>query len=87
LRDYPNLYGDLSAGSCLNALTRDEDHTRGFFERHQDKLMFGSDCADAVGTGTECTGAQIIDAIRRLAPSKGIERKLLWENARWVFRV
>ena len=39
LSDYPNMYGDLSAGSGLNALTRDEDHTRGFFTRHQDKLM------------------------------------------------
>ena len=28
LRDYPNMYGDLSAGSGLNAMTRDEDHAR-----------------------------------------------------------
>ena len=87
LRDFPNMYGDLSAGSGLNALTRDEEHTRAFFERHQDKLMFGSDCADAVGVGTECTGAGILEAVRRLAPSKAIERKLLWENACRLFRV
>jgi predicted TIM-barrel fold metal-dependent hydrolase len=87
LREYPNMYGDLSAGSGLNALTRDEEHTRAFFERHQDKLMFGSDCADAVGTGTECTGAQILAAVRRLVSSKAVERKLLWENAVRLFRV
>jgi hypothetical protein len=46
LADYPNMFGDLSAGSGLNALTRDEDFTRGFLERHQDKLLFGSDCSD-----------------------------------------
>ena len=51
LADYSNMYGDLSAGSGLNALTRDEDFTRGFLERHQDKLLFGSDCSDLDGSG------------------------------------
>ncbi|PWU20847.1 MAG: amidohydrolase, partial [Verrucomicrobia bacterium] len=54
LSDYPNIYGDLSAGSGLNAMTRDEDHARGFLERHQDKLVYGSDCNDSVGSGTAC---------------------------------
>ncbi|MEQ9439236.1 MAG: amidohydrolase family protein [Cyclobacteriaceae bacterium] len=87
LSDYPNMYGDLSAGSGLNALTRDEDHARGFLERHQDKLMYGSDCADAVGQGAECQGAQTIEAVRRLSDSKKIERKLLYKNAKKVFRL
>jgi predicted TIM-barrel fold metal-dependent hydrolase len=87
LTDYPNFFGDLSAGSGLNALTRDEDFTRGFFDRHQDKLMFGSDCADPVGQGEECTGAQTLAVVRRLAPTKTIERKLLYENARRLFRL
>ena len=87
LGDYPNMYADLSAGSGLNALTRDEDHTRGFFERHQDKLVYGSDCADRFGRGKECQGAQTIATIRRLASSSAIERKLLYENARKLFRL
>ncbi len=87
LRDFPNMYGDLSAGSGLGSLTRDEAQTRAFLDRHQDKLMFGSDCPDAVGSGKECTGAQILDAVRRLAGSKQIERKILFENAKRVFRL
>ena len=87
LTKYPNFYADMSAGSGLNALTRDEEHTRAFFERHQDKLLFGSDCADVEGKGEKCTGAMIIAAIRRLAPSKAVERKLLYENAKRVFRL
>jgi len=51
LTDYPNVYGDLSAGSGLNALLRDEDHARDFLKRHQDKLLYGSDCSDHDGTG------------------------------------
>ena len=87
LSDYPNVFGDLSAGSGLNSLLRDEDHARGFLERHQDKLLYGSDCADAAGTGNECDGAKIIAAVRLLAPNKKVERKLLYKNAKQLFRL
>jgi predicted TIM-barrel fold metal-dependent hydrolase len=87
LRDFPNMFADLSADSGFNALTRDEDHTRSFLERHQDKLIYGSDCADRFGRGKECQGAQSIAAVRRYAPSKAIERKLLYENAKKLFRL
>jgi predicted TIM-barrel fold metal-dependent hydrolase len=87
LSDYPNMYGDLSAGSGLNALTRDEDFTRDFLTRHRDKLLFGSDCNDRDGGGPDCLGARIIAAIRRLAPTPQIERKLLYENAKVLFRL
>lgn len=40
---YPNLYGDLSAGSGLNALRRDPDFGRAFVERRADRLLFGTD--------------------------------------------
>src|SRR5262245_2384243 len=51
LGEFPNLYGDLSATSGLNALSRDSDFTASFLSRHQDKLMFGSDCACRDGRG------------------------------------
>ena len=87
LGDYPNMFGDLSAGSGLNALTRDEGFARDFIARHQDKLIYGSDCSDHVGSGTACQGAQTIVAIRRLSPSKAVERKLLYGNAKKLFRL
>jgi predicted TIM-barrel fold metal-dependent hydrolase len=87
LTDYPNMYGDLSAGSGLNALARDENFARDFVTRHQDKLLFGSDCNDRDGGGPSCLGAQIIAAIRRLSANRQIERKLLYENAKKVFRL
>jgi hypothetical protein len=40
---FPNLYGDLSANSGLNAITRDLEFGRAFLERRQDRLLFGSD--------------------------------------------
>jgi predicted TIM-barrel fold metal-dependent hydrolase len=87
LSDYPNMFGDLSARSGLNALTRDEDFTRDFLTRHRTKLLFGSDCNDRNPGGPTCLGAQIITTIRRLAPDRQIERQLLCENAKKVFRL
>ncbi len=87
LREYPNMFGDMSAGSGLNALIRDEEHTRAFLSRHQDKLLYGSDCNDTLGRGPGCQGAQTIAAIRRLAPTKVIERKLLFGNSKKLFRL
>lgn len=43
MRTYPNLYGDLSAGSGLNALRRDPEHGWRFIDEFQDRLMFGLD--------------------------------------------
>ena len=81
LSNYANVYADTSAGSGLNALLRDEDHARGFLERHQDKLMFGSDCSDSVGSGPSCSGSQWIAALKRLAPTGEIAQKILHRNA------
>lgn len=81
LSDYPNMYGDLSAGSGLNALLRDEDHAREFLARHQNKLLYGSDCDDKDGQGDACSGSKCIAAVRRLAPSDAVRRKIFSENA------
>ena len=86
LRDYPNMYADLSAGSGENAFKRDPDHAREFFKRHQDKLMFGSDCIDATGEPAVCSGARQIAQIRAFSPNKTVERKVLFENAKKLFR-
>lgn len=87
LSDYANMYGDLSAGSGQNALTRDETFARDFLTRHQDKLLYGSDCNDREGGGPKCIGAQTIAILRRLAPGRAVERKLLYENAKKLLRL
>jgi uncharacterized protein len=43
LRDYPNLYGDISAGSGYNALTRDPEFGVAFVTEFHDRLLFGTD--------------------------------------------
>jgi uncharacterized protein len=51
LADYANLYADLSANSGNNALSRSPEFTAAFLARHQNKLMFGSDCNCLDGNG------------------------------------
>lgn len=43
LRRYPNLIGDLSAGSGYNAVSRDPAFGYEFLEEFQDQLCFGTD--------------------------------------------
>jgi predicted TIM-barrel fold metal-dependent hydrolase len=87
MSDYPNMYGDISGGSGLSSMTRDEDHARAFLIKHQDKLLYGSDCDDHAGHGPACQGAGTIAAIKKLSASKEIERKILYFNAKKMFRL
>jgi len=43
MREYPNFYGDMSAGSGGNAFIRDPDYAYRFIEEFADRLMFGTD--------------------------------------------
>lgn len=95
LSDYPNLYADLSANSGNNALTRDPEFTAGFLERHQDKLMYGSDCpcVDGKGTGRDqgrligkCLTRETLTAVKN-SSSATVFRKIAWENTHRVYRI
>ena len=73
LGDYANMYADLSAGSGLNAITRDQEFYRGFIARHSAKLLWGSDCDchDGKGGGIRsgfCLAEQSLALLRKLAP-------------------
>ena len=87
LSDYPNMYGDLSAGSGLNALRRDEEHARGFLDRHQDKLLYGSDCDDRAGEGEKCSGSQQLAMLRKLIDDRSALQKILSGNAKRVMKI
>lgn len=46
LREYPNLYCDHSAGSGLNAFTRDPEFAKDFILEFQDRILYARDCFD-----------------------------------------
>ncbi len=43
MRVYPNLYGDLSDGTPVNALARDPEYGPKFMTEFQDRLCYGTD--------------------------------------------
>lgn len=86
LSDYANMFGDLSANSGRNSIMRDEDHAREFLVRHQDKLMYGSDCDDTIGEGEECIGSRTLGALRRLVDDDSALQKILSGNAQRIIR-
>ena len=87
LSNHPNMYGDFSAGSGLNSMLRDEEHAKEFIARHPNQLLYGSDCPDSAGRGKGCTGSVILATIRRLAKKKEIERKILHDNSKKLFKL
>lgn len=71
LREHPNLWCDLSAGSGANALSRDLEHAASFVAEFQDRILFGRDYFDR----------QLLDVLDRLALSDDIMDKVLHANA------
>ena len=47
MREYPNLYCDLSAGSGYTAISRDPDFSYRFIEEFSDRIMYASDTTRA----------------------------------------
>src|SRR5688500_8547275 len=87
LKEYPNLYGDLSASGAV-AMLRDAEFTRDFIARHQDKLFFATDCycrAGAAPTGG-CRGDALLLAFSQSVSAPAFCRKSLFANAQNVFR-
>lgn len=85
LSNYPNLYADMSAGSGYGALTRDEEFTAGFLERHRKQVLFGSDCPCFDGRGEAfkgvCYSMQLQKFLRRMISDEAALRDVLHDNA------
>jgi predicted TIM-barrel fold metal-dependent hydrolase len=94
LGDYPNLYGDLSANSGNNALSRDPAFTVEFLKRHRNKLMFGSDCSCTDGKGAgisqagnpaaarlagKCVARETLTVLKR-STTPEMFRQITWDN-------
>ncbi len=76
LRQYPNLYGDLSATSGYNALARDPGYAVKFINEFQDRLLFGTDiCTSDMPT-------PLVDFLIELRVGKKISEEVFQKIAR-----
>ena len=75
---YPQLYGDISAHSGLNALKRDPEYAWEFIDQFQDRLLFGLDY---------CSPTNEHDHLRWLKEARDTSKiseeafeKIVWKN-------
>jgi len=75
---YPNIYGDLSAGSGANAIRRDKEFGREFLIRRQDRICFGT---DYLAKGQGVPQFELLDS---LDLPEDVQAKIYRGNARRV---
>ena len=78
---YPNLYGDLSAGSGAGAIARDRAFGREFLIRRADRVMFGT---DYLAPGQPVPQFELF---RELDLPAEVQAKVFRENARRVLKI
>jgi predicted TIM-barrel fold metal-dependent hydrolase len=78
---YENLYGDLSAGSGLNAIRRDPDFGREFLIRRADRLLFGTDYL------AEGQAVDQFAYLEQLDLPAEVQAKIYRENARRILGI
>jgi uncharacterized protein len=84
-RTYPNLYGDLSAGSGWNAISRDPAMGLRFMEEFQDRLLFGTDVCHV---GQEVPIVPYFKSLRREGGlSEAAYRNITEDNARRLLKL
>jgi uncharacterized protein len=101
LSDYPNLFGDLSANSGNNALTRDPSFTADFLKKHSEKLLFGSDCSCSDGHGAgisqqgnpsasrlagKCVARETLTVLKANT-TPDLFHKLVWINGHRIYKL
>ena len=85
MRKYPNLHGDLSAGSGFNAISRDPEFGYKFMEEFQDRLYWATDIANVPQK------LPIVDYFHKLEAEKLISpaayEKITWQNANRLLKL
>ena len=88
LEEYPNIYGDLSAGSGLGAISRDPEFGKDFVRRHRTKLLWATDCPCRDGKGDwgegksrECFASRTLPLLQEYCESDDHYADITYRNA------
>ena len=88
----------MSAVSAHTAMTRDPEFAADFLRRHQDKLLFGSDCSCSDGRGAgydnpaaprmkgRCVARETLSVLKRSAVP-AVFQKIVWSNSQRLLRI
>lgn len=85
MRKYDNLYGDMSAGSGFNAVSRDTEFGYQFLHEFKDRLLFATDiCAPEEKIGL----SQWLDkAVENKKISSNVYSRIVYENAKELLEI
>lgn len=86
-RKYPNLYGDLSAGSGFCAITRDETFGLHFLTEFADRLMFGTDSVSPTTPWKNLLSDWMEAKVKEGALSQEVMQKICYQNAARLFGI
>ena len=87
MRNYPNIYADISAYSGLNALKRDVNYAKKFLIEFQDRILYGSDFPCLSPSGTQFgLNREHIDFLTKLKLNEEVIEKILWKNASKILK-
>jgi uncharacterized protein len=78
---YSNLWGDLSAGSGAQAISRDLAFGRQFLIRRQNRLLFGT---DYLQPGQAVPQFQVLDSLNLPAD---VQHKIFRQNAETLLKL
>lgn len=81
MREYSNLYCDLSAGSGANALMRDRDNAVAFLTEFQDRIYYGCDICASVNRHPYLLNEFLDTLMADGSLSETVYRKICRENA------
>lgn len=82
MENYPNIYGELSAGSGANSISRDLEFGREFLIRRQDRIMFGT---DFLSPGQAVPQFELFE--RQLELPADVQAKIFRDNARHLLKL
>jgi predicted TIM-barrel fold metal-dependent hydrolase len=81
LKNYPNIYADLSAGSAYNALTRDSEYGIEFLNKFYNKLLFATDYLYPEQE------LPIVEYMKNVNISEDKKKKIFYENAKKLLNI
>ncbi len=77
---YPNLYGDMSAGSGFNAISRDIEYGKYFMLKHHKQLLFATDFLHTLQENP------IIGFMKEIDLPKDVKEHIYYKNAERIMR-
>ena len=88
MREYENLYCDISAGSGKEAITRDREHAVSFFTEFSDRIFFGTDfCPSVIDINTRPMITFIDDLVESGEIEESVYKKICRENAINILKI